>query len=122
MLTDASLRHVRLYPMIMRLGVKATAGREGLYMVQREHVSRILKSLTMPVLVVWGSRDRVVPLEHGALLSRYIPHARLAVIRGAGHMPFYQKPEEFNRIVLAFLRSHPSQVGAAKQADLEHDG
>jgi pimeloyl-ACP methyl ester carboxylesterase len=104
MFGDASARHVRLLPLMMRLGARAVAGREGLRMLQKEHVSNILKSLTMPTLVVWGSRDRVIPLEHGALMARHIPNARLAVIRNAGHMPFYQKPQEFNRLVLAFLR------------------
>jgi pimeloyl-ACP methyl ester carboxylesterase len=104
MLGDASARHVRLLPLMMRLGARAVAGREGLKMLQKEHVSNVLKSLTMPTLIVWGSRDRVIPLEHGALMARHIPNARLAVIRNAGHMPFYQKPHEFNRLVLAFLR------------------
>src|SRR5438552_7069616 len=57
-LGDASTRHVRIYPLMIRLGAKAVAGREGLYMLQKEHVSNILKSLTMPTLIVWGSRDR----------------------------------------------------------------
>ena len=63
-----------------------------------------LRQLTMPTLIVWGSRDRVVPLEHGAVLARHIPHAKLVVIRAAGHLPFYQKAQEFNRIVLSFLK------------------
>jgi pimeloyl-ACP methyl ester carboxylesterase len=104
MLADASMRHFRIYPTILQLGARATAGREALRILQTEHVGNYLKSLTMPTLIIWGSRDRVVPLEHGGLLAKFIPRARLAVIRGAGHMPFYQKPEEFNRLVLAFLR------------------
>ena len=105
MLGDSSARHVKLLPMMLRLGSRAVAGREGLRMLQEEHVSNMLKALTMPTLIVWGSRDRVIPLEHGALLARYIPEARLAVIRNAGHMPFYQKPQEFNQLVLGFLRA-----------------
>ncbi len=104
MLGDSSMRHIKLFPLVMRLGARAAAGQEGLLMLQKEHVTGILKSLTMPTLIVWGSRDRVIPMEHGALMARNIPQARLAVIRNAGHMPFYQKPQEFNRLVLTFLR------------------
>jgi pimeloyl-ACP methyl ester carboxylesterase len=103
-LTDSSLWSLRRYPVRFRTGARAAARREGLQIMQQERVGSYLKSLTMPTLIVWGSRDRVVPLEHGALMARHIPHARLAVIRAAGHMPFRQKPEEFNRLVLTFLR------------------
>lgn len=104
MLSDSCMRHVRLYPMYVRIGLRARAAREGLYLLRRKSISRHLKSVLAPTLIIWGSRDRVVPLEHGAFMARHIPSARLAVIRGAGHMPFYQKPEEFKRLVLAFLR------------------
>jgi pimeloyl-ACP methyl ester carboxylesterase len=103
-LTDSSMWSLRQYSLRRRLGPRAAARREGLQILRKEHVGHYLKSLTMPTLIVWGSRDRVVPLEHGALMARHIPHARLAVIRAAGHAPFYQKPDEFNRLVLTFLR------------------
>jgi pimeloyl-ACP methyl ester carboxylesterase len=104
MLGDASARHWKLYPVSLRLFVQTSSGREGLNMIRHDFISSHLKSLTMPTLVIWGSRDRIVPLEHGALIARMIPNARLAVVRGAGHMPFYQKPEEFNRLVIHFLQ------------------
>jgi pimeloyl-ACP methyl ester carboxylesterase len=104
MIGDSSMRLVGLFPVMMKLGLRAAAGREGLEMLQKEHVSKMLKSLTMPTLVIWGSRDRVIPMEHGALMARHIPNGRLAVIRNAGHVPFYQKPGEFNQMVLGFLK------------------
>lgn len=104
MLTDRSMLHVGLYAVMVRLGIKARAKREAMLMLQADHVSHLLDLITVPTLVVWGSRDRITPLEHGALLAKHIPNARLAVIRGAGHLPFYQKPRQFSRIVLAFLR------------------
>lgn len=104
MFSDASSRHWRLYPLMLRLGARATALRDGLDILRHEDVTDLLARLTMPTLVVWGSRDRIVPLEHGAFMAKRIPNARLALIRGAGHMPFYQKPAQFNRIVLGFLR------------------
>ncbi len=104
MLTDASLRHVGLYPSLVRIGMRARSGREGLAILRSKSIRRHLQSMNVPTLVIWGSRDRVVPLEHGAFMAEHIPGARLAIIRGAGHMPFYQKPEQFNRLVLSFLR------------------
>jgi pyruvate dehydrogenase E2 component (dihydrolipoamide acetyltransferase) len=104
MLTDSSMRHFRLYPTFIKNGLRARAGVEGLQIIRTGSVRRILKQVQTPTLVLWGSRDRVVPLEHGAFMARHIPNARFAVVRGAGHMPFYEKPEQCNKIVLSFLR------------------
>jgi pimeloyl-ACP methyl ester carboxylesterase len=109
MLADASARHWRLYPASVRLFLATAAGYEGVTMIRHQFISGHLKSLTMPTLIIWGSRDRIVPLEHGALIARMTPNSRLAVMRGAGHMPFYQKPEEFNRMVVQFLKQPPSE-------------
>src|SRR5687768_9162783 len=104
MLTDSSLRHVRLYPTFVKIGMRARAGREGLNIIRASSIRRDLKQLNISTLIVWGSRDRVVPLEHGAFMAKHIPGARLAIIRGAGHMPFYEKPRECSRLILSFLR------------------
>ncbi len=104
MLGDSSLRQVRYYPTFIKIGLRARTPREGLKMIRTESVGEMLSAITMPTLIVWGARDRVVPLEHGAHMAQHIPGARLAIIRGAGHMPFYEKPRECNRIVLSFLR------------------
>jgi pimeloyl-ACP methyl ester carboxylesterase len=105
MLGDSSLRQVRYYPTFVKIGLRARTPREGLKMVRNESVAGMLADLSVPTLILWGSRDRVVPLEHGAYMAQHIPGARLAIIRGAGHMPFYEKPRECNRLVLSFLRT-----------------
>ena len=102
--TDSSNRLWRLYPTFVRTGLRARTAREGLDIIRKYNVRRDLRLLRAPTLIVWGSRDRLVPLEHGAFMAKHIPGARLAVVRGAGHMPFYERPEECNRIVLGFLR------------------
>jgi pimeloyl-ACP methyl ester carboxylesterase len=104
MLTDSSLRMVRYYPTFVKIGLRARAGREGLAMLRTQSIAGYLGELRLPTLVLWGSRDRVVPLEHGAHMAQLIPNARLAIIRGTGHMPFYEKPRQCNSIVLSFLR------------------
>jgi pimeloyl-ACP methyl ester carboxylesterase len=104
MITDSSVWQVRYYPTFVKIGLRARTSREGLRILRKESIARHLSGLNLPTLIVWGSRDRVVPLEHGAHMAQLIPNARLAIIRGAGHMPFYEKPKECNSIVLSFLR------------------
>jgi pimeloyl-ACP methyl ester carboxylesterase len=50
--------------------------------------------LTLPVELVHGSRDTIVPLDiHSGPLSGVLPNARLTVIEGAGHMPHHSHPD-----------------------------
>ncbi len=104
MLGDSSLRQMRYYPTFIKIGMRARTPREGLKMVRTESIAHLLDAITMPTLIIWGSRDRVIPLEHGAYLAQHIKGARLAILRGLGHMPFYEKPRECNKLVLSFLR------------------
>jgi len=57
----------------------------------------------VPVLLIWGDRDRAVGLKSCALLRKYMPISRLVVLRGAGHLPYEEQPAEFNAAVLEFL-------------------
>jgi pimeloyl-ACP methyl ester carboxylesterase len=63
-------------------------------------ISRIAE---MPILLMWGTRDLVVPLPSGRELHKCLPHAELVVLEGAGHLPYEEAPEEFNRALLQYL-------------------
>ena len=63
-----------------------------------------LSDLDMPVLLVWGERDRVFPLdEYGKPLKETLPRAKLLVLKQAGHGAYMDKPDEFNELLLDFL-------------------
>ena len=62
-----------------------------------------LDELTLPVLVITGDDDRIVPTEQSIRLGGDIPGAALVVIENAGHLPHEEKPEEFMQAVRAFL-------------------
>jgi pyruvate dehydrogenase E2 component (dihydrolipoamide acetyltransferase) len=55
-------------------------------------------------LVVWGTRDRLLPERVGRRLSERIPRARFAALEGCGHSPHEEAPLAFNETVAAFLR------------------
>jgi pimeloyl-ACP methyl ester carboxylesterase len=105
MLGDSSNWQFRYYPTMLKIVVRAKTPREGLHILRTGSIAQMLATLNLPTLIIWGSRDRVVPLEHGSYMAQQIPNARLAIIRGAGHMPFYEKPRQCNAIVLQFLKS-----------------
>lgn len=62
-----------------------------------------LQKITQPVLIIWGEKDRVLPLKHGHLAREKLPNAKLEIMVGCGHIPFFERSEEFNRAVLSFL-------------------
>jgi len=54
-----------------------------------------LRNLKMPVEIIWGSTDTVTPLWQGNKLEALIPHAKLYVIEGVGHIPYIEDPQRF---------------------------
>lgn len=70
-----------------------------------------LARIQAPTLVVWGARDRVVPLALGRALAAAIPHGELAVIDGAGHNAMWDRPAAFNELALHVLAGEPRPPG-----------
>lgn len=66
-------------------------------------VTRRLNELRIPVQLIWGADDPLFPLAHASRAHSLIERASLAVIDRAGHTPQAERPEEFNRVLDAFL-------------------
>jgi pimeloyl-ACP methyl ester carboxylesterase len=62
------------------------------------------KTIKVPVLIIWGAEDEVVPLEVGKKFKRDIPNSQLVVIPQCGHIPLEEKPEETNKAIMEFLK------------------
>jgi 3-oxoadipate enol-lactonase len=65
-----------------------------------------LSEIRVPTLVVTGSEDVRDIHEIAETLREGIPGAESASIAGSGHLPSLERPDEFDRVVLAFLREH----------------
>lgn len=57
----------------------------------------------LPMLIVWGDKDTVIPAHHAAIAGAAIPHAEVEIFAGAGHFPFRDEPERFVELVLNFI-------------------
>ncbi len=66
-------------------------------------VSSKLSEIEIPVLVITGERDSIVPPEMQTELSLKISNAHHEVIQDAGHAVIVDKPTELNRVMLKFL-------------------
>lgn len=70
--------------------------------ILREQLGR----LTMPTLVIWGKRDRVLPLRHAWAAVARLPQGTLAIIPGAGHLAHVEQPKKVAAALSHFLAAH----------------
>jgi pimeloyl-[acyl-carrier protein] methyl ester esterase len=59
--------------------------------------------IMLPVLVIHGTDDRLVPLPAAQELARVLPNREILEIEGAGHLPYLTHAEDFNRRMNQFL-------------------
>ena len=71
----------------------------------------------MPTLLLWGSRDRAVYPSSIHQLQRHLKNSALVMFPGAGHMPYEEVPDEFNRVLCDFLLHDASRTAFEIAAD-----
>lgn len=67
-----------------------------------------LHRVTVPTLILWGERDRIVPVEHAEAWAKFIPGARVRRIPQAGHLVLDEKSEAVESVA-QFLSSSQSK-------------
>ena len=77
----------------------------------------------MPMLVVWGADDLVIPVAHASNASALAPTARIEIIPNAGHFPHKDHPERFTKIVRDFIRTtEPAHYDRTRWRELLDEG
>ncbi|MGY2702942.1 pimeloyl-ACP methyl ester carboxylesterase [Nocardioides sp. HB32] len=77
----------------------------------------------MPMWVVWGRNDRVIPVRHANAAAQLAPNARVEVIPDSGHFPHKDHPQRFARIVNDFIRTtEPASYSRARFRRLLRNG
>jgi pimeloyl-ACP methyl ester carboxylesterase len=62
-----------------------------------------LPEIEIPTLIVWGLKDRIVPVEAAIGYHRLIPDSRLEIYERTGHVPQMERPARFNALLDDFL-------------------
>ena len=70
-----------------------------------EIITDKLKSINATTLIIWGSKDLVIPVQHADGFISAIKDCRFYRMDDCGHTPYVHKPELFSEIVLDFLKS-----------------
>jgi pimeloyl-ACP methyl ester carboxylesterase len=77
----------------------------------------------MPTLLVWGSRDAVIPASHAQIARLAMPGSKLEMFEGAGHFPFRSDPERFVSALDRFVRhTEPSRYCDDEWREMLLDG
>ena len=108
--TRAAIRHV----------VRAVVDWRGqiVTMADRAYLTEV-----MPMCVVWGRNDAVIPVRHASNAGVLAPTARVEVIPNAGHFPHKDHPQRFVKILGEFIRStEPAQHDRDRWRAMLHDG
>ena len=97
-------------PLEARAGVRALldVGRQIVPDNLDELSSRYVE-LDLPVLLMWGRHDRVVPLAVGRRLEADLRNGRLEILEECGHVPAEELPEESLAILESFLDDNPTR-------------
>ena len=61
-----------------------------------------LHRIDVPVKVIWGEQDRILPVKISEELKRLMPNAEVEVFKNCGHLPHAEKADQFCDSVLRF--------------------
>jgi pimeloyl-ACP methyl ester carboxylesterase len=64
---------------------------------------RLYLAAGLPMLIVWGERDPLIPVRHGREAHARLPGSRLEIFPGSGHFPHLDDPERFAAVLLDFV-------------------
>ena len=77
----------------------------------------------IPVQIIWGTKDAVVPVRHARMAHAAMPGSRLEVFEGSGHFPFHHDPARFIEIVERFIdTTEPAEYDQAALRELLRSG
>jgi 2-hydroxy-6-oxonona-2,4-dienedioate hydrolase len=70
----------------------------------RNNLGEEISQIKLPTLLVWGNNDSITPPFVAQEFHKLIPNSELHFIDKCGHAPMMERPEEFNAILLKFLK------------------
>ena len=67
---------------------------------------RLYLAQEVPTLIVWGDRDRIIPVSHAHATHELIPGSTLRIVEGAGHFVPFEAPAAFLDALVGFIDAH----------------
>jgi pimeloyl-ACP methyl ester carboxylesterase len=80
---------------------------------------RLYLASKMPSLIIWGGRDRIIPVKHARSAHKAMPGSRLELFDESGHFPHLDEPLRFARTVEGFSsQTEPARLNADMMREL----
>ena len=73
-----------------------------------------LKRAQMPVLIIWGTADKIVPFALSSRMQREIPQARVIAVKGCGHLVLWDCTDRVLPPIVEFLAGETPAVQPAR--------
>jgi len=70
-----------------------------------ESVRDLLPQITVPMLLVWGLKDKMIPPQQAQAIAALNPLIKLIELEDIGHCPHDENPAQFNSLLLDWLQS-----------------
>ncbi len=80
---------------------------------------RLYLAVNLPTLIVWGERDRIIPVAHASAAHEAVPGSRLVIFEESGHFPPSEEPGRFVEVLSEFMDStEPLQLDEAQWREI----
>ncbi len=106
-LLNVVVRHPSRLPAALAAEQLRGAGKpgflQGLQAVLDYDIRERLPEIACPTLIVWGDRDRLIPVHDADVFAELIPNSHKVVFEDTGHMAMLERPAAFNALLEDFL-------------------
>jgi pimeloyl-ACP methyl ester carboxylesterase len=89
-------------------------------MTENDLLESHLPSLTVPLLIVWGADDRLIPLTVGQQMHQLVPKSELDILAGCGHLAPNRCSSRVAQATADFLKANPVPSGSVRTLQSMH--
>jgi pimeloyl-ACP methyl ester carboxylesterase len=84
---------------------------------------RLYLAEKVPFLIIWGERDRIIPVAHAHATHARVPSSRLEIFERAGHFPHVDEPQHFIEVLTDFIdTTEPAEMAPERWRELLQKG
>jgi pimeloyl-ACP methyl ester carboxylesterase len=85
--------------------IKSPVMKETFKKIIAEDLTRYLSEIKIPTLIIWGKKDKMVPIKIAYSLKEKISNSQLEILPDIGHNPHLETPEKLAEIIIQFIKS-----------------